>query len=92
MAGEFGKQVGLAAVIGLLLWGVGVVLVGGIGLGAVQPERFGGIGAVRRIGEIGIAGAGTVFPTRFIPALPVPRSLELGCRHPTHVGVEWLHL
>ena len=56
LAGIFRKQVGLAAVIGLLFGRVGMVLVGGAGLRAIQPERFGGVGAIGLVGEIGIVG------------------------------------
>jgi hypothetical protein len=53
-AGEFGEQVRTARIIGLLFGGVGVVLVGGVGLAAIQPERGRGGGAVGG-GGVGIA-------------------------------------
>ncbi len=53
-AGVFREQVSLAAVISLLLGGVGVVLVGGGGLGAVETVGLGGIGAVGGVGEVGV--------------------------------------
>jgi len=55
-AGKFRKQIGFSAVIGLLLCGVGMVLVGSVGLRAIEPERFSRVGAVFRIGEVRIVG------------------------------------
>ena len=55
LAGVFREQVGiLPPFVGLLLGRVGVVLVGGVGLRAVQAERSARIGAVCRVGELGL--------------------------------------
>lgn len=48
------EEIGLAVVIGLLLGRVGVALRLGVRLRPVDTERIGGIGAVRRVGEVSV--------------------------------------
>src|SRR6185312_4541521 len=54
--GVLGKEVHFAAVEGLLLGAVGVALVGGVGLRAIEAERVRSIGAIGDVGEVGVFG------------------------------------